>query len=94
MNPDNQLVQDLKYGCLISIITVPLFWIMITFGGYPPADECANTVKNGTSYTRQKMLIDDEPNYNNVRAWCVNNLEDWEDQLNEVRGYQTADYQY
>ena len=40
------------------------------------------------------MLIDDEPNYNNVRAWCVNNLDSWEDQLNEARGYQTADYQY
>ena len=94
MHPDNQIIQDLKYGFLIALITIPLFWIVVTFGGYPPADECANTIKNGTSYTRQKMLIDDEPNYNNVRAWCVHNLESWEDQLNQARGYQTADYQY
>lgn len=94
MNPDNQLIQDFKYGCLFLLITVPLFWVMINFGGYPPADECANTIKNGTSYTRQKMLISAEPTYNNVRAWCVNNLDSWEDQLDVARGYQTADYQY
>ncbi len=94
MNPDNQLIQDVKLGCLFTIIIAPIFYVMIMFGGYPPEDECANTIKNGTSYTRQKMLINAEPTYGNVRSWCVNNLENWEDQLDKARGYQTADYQY
>jgi len=94
MNPDNQLIQDVKLGCLFTIIIAPIFYVMIMFGGYPPEDECANTIKNGTSYTRQKMLINAEPTYGNIRSWCVNNLEDWEDQLDQARGYQTADYQY
>ena len=94
MNPDNQLIQDVKLGCLFTIIIAPIFYVMIMFGGYPPEDECANTIKNGTSYTRQKMLINAEPTYGNVRSWCVDNLENWEDQLDQARGYQTADYQY
>ena len=94
MSPDNQFIQDLKIGCLLTIIITPIFYIMITFGGYPPADECANAIKNGTNYTRQKMLINSEPNYGNVRSWCVNNIETWEDQLDQVRDYQTADYQF
>ena len=94
MNPDNQFIQDLKLGCLVTIIITAIFYIMITFGGYPPADECANAIKNGTGYIRQKMLIDSEPNYGNVRSWCVNNIETWEDQLDQVRDYQTADYQF
>jgi len=94
MSPDNQFIQDLKLGCLLTIIITPIFYIMITFGGYPPADECANAIKNGINYTRQKMLINSEPNYGNVRSWCVNNIETWEDQLDQVRDYQTADYQF
>ena len=94
MNPDNQFIQDLKLGCLLTIIITPIFYIMITFGGYPPADECANAIKNGTGYTRQKMLINSEPNYGNVRSWCVKNIETWEDQLDQARDYQTADYQF
>ncbi len=94
MNPDNQLIEDAKVGCLITLIIAPVLWVAFTFGGYAPADECANTIKSSMSYTRQTMLVNAEPSYGNIKAWCVNNINSWEAQLDEARDYQTVDYQY
>ena len=94
MNPDNQLIEDLKLGCLIALISVPLLYVMISFGGYAPADECANVINGGMSYTRKQMLINAEPTYNNIRSWCVANIDHWEARIDDARDYQTADYQY
>jgi|TARA_R100000479_G_C6318998_1_gene176986 hypothetical protein len=94
MNPDNQIIEDFKFGCLITLIFAPVLFVAISFGGYAPADECANAVKNGMNYTRKQMLVNAEPTYNNIRAWCVVNIEQWESKLDEARDYQTADYQY
>ena len=94
MNPDNQIIEDFKLGCLIALIFAPLLFVMISFGGYAPADECANVINGGMSYTRKQMLVNAEPTYNNIRAWCVVNIEQWQDKLDDARDYQTADYQY
>lgn len=88
MNPDNQLIEDLKLGCLITLIAFPLFYIMFRFGGYAPADECANIVKDSMSYIKKQYLINDEPTYKNIRSWCEGNLDDWRPKLKKAMDYE------
>jgi len=94
MNPENQFITDLKAGCLISILVLPILYVCFTFGGYAPADECANTVKSSISVYKTRQLINnDNTSYQAVRAWCSEHLTDWERKLESAQDYRESDYQ-
>jgi len=96
MTPDKTIQEDLAVGCFALLFIIPVLWVALTHGqfGYTPADECANTIKDSISYTKKKILIDNEPTYPNIRSWCEQHLDRWELKLNEAKDYQTPDYQY
>lgn len=94
MTPVDRLIDDLKSGCLISILILPIMYVCLTFGGYPPADECANAVKDSLSPYKTKQLINkSDTSYNSVREWCSINLTDWERKLESAQDYRESDYQ-
>jgi len=90
MTPDKTIKDDLIVGCFALLFIIPVIWVAISHGqfGYAPADECANTVKDGMSYTKKKYLINAKPTYPNIRSWCEKNLDDWRPKLKKAMDYE------
>jgi hypothetical protein len=74
MHPDKTLVNDLSIFILGSSMVLLLIYIMSSSStGYPPADQCAQTLRTTLSpYQAQALTESDEMpiSYETAHSWC------------------------
>lgn len=89
MNPDQQIAQDLSIGVCLFIFVITAGALLKDFGGYLPADECANRVIDTLSpYQVHQLTNSSYPaQYNQVRSWCVHHSTDWQRSIESARSY-------
>ena len=89
MIPDEQIAQDLSIGVCLFIFVIAAMALLKEFGGYLPADECANRVIDTLSpYQVHQLTNSSYPaRYNEVRAWCDHHSTDWVRSLKAARSY-------
>jgi len=89
MIPDEQIAQDLSIGVCLFIFVITAVALLKDFGGYLPADECANRVIDTLSPYQVHQLTDSSypAQYNEVRSWCVHHSTDWQRSIESARSY-------
>ena len=89
MIPDEQIAQDLSIGVCLFIFVITAVALLKDYGGYLPADECANRVIDTLSpYQVHQLTNSSYPaRYNEVRTWCDLHSTDWERSLKAARSY-------
>jgi len=89
MHPDKTLMNDLGIF-LLGAFSVLILILIATSSGYPPADECANMVRNSLSPYQAQQLVDTHempPSYNTARQWCANHLDTFHRDIQQAQSW-------
>jgi len=85
MYPDDNLKDDAIVTTALCLLISAIIYLSIAKGGYAPADECANRIIETLSPVNVNKLTEGRAGlptrYIDVRLWCEENLDTWQDKL-------------